>query len=91
MGPRLQCTMESETRQQALRNDLVTRRLLSRGAVCANAHAYVMYAAFFVRPGALGSPQRRKISGTSVKIISGNEGDRDGKSAKSKKLPIVQL
>ena len=41
---------------------LVTRRLLSRGAVCAYAHAYVMYScathvlAFLVRPGALGSP-----------------------------------
>ena len=33
-----------------------------QGAVCANAHAYVMYAAFLMRPGALGSPQRKKKS-----------------------------
>ena len=45
----------------------LTRRLLSRGAVCANAHAYAM--AFLVRPGAIGSPQlRKKKSGTSIKI-----------------------
>ena len=43
------------------RHCLVTRRLLSRGAVCANAHAYAR--AFLVRPGALGWLQLRNISG----------------------------
>ena len=41
-----------------------------------------MYAAFLVRPGALGSPQRRKMSETSVKSFHEMKGDRDGKSEK---------
>ena len=44
-------------------------------------HAYARLA-FLVRPGILGWPQLRKTSETSIKIISWNEGDRDGKSAK---------
>ena len=39
--------------------------------------------AFLVRPGALGLPQSRKISGTSIKSFHEMKEDRDGKSAKT--------
>ena len=73
---------KSTSGQHSLRKDAIalSRGLLSRGTVCANVYAYVMYAAFLVRPGALGSPQLRKFSGTSIHEM---KGDRDGKSAKT--------
>ena len=68
------CTFQSKTpRHKATncqhsskrRHCLVTRRLLSRGAVCANAHACAMYVrtvlAFLVRPGALGRLNEEKL------------------------------
>ena len=51
----------------------LSQGLLSRGAGSANEHASIMYklvVAFLVCPDALGSPQLRIISGTSVNIMS---------------------
>ena len=64
----------------ALLRYTVSRRILFYRSALMRMRIHVL--ALLVRPGALGSPQRRKMSGTSIKSFHEMKGNRDGKSKK---------